>query len=85
MPGFAARMYTYIHCELLIFFQVDFCDSEGEGVSNGGSRSDRMRDVLHSHNDTSSSVNSTGWTWCQGKDFLSGEHGEFIDGHHHMM
>ena len=37
-------------------------------MSNGGSRSDGMRDVSHLHNDTSSSVNSTGWTGCQGKD-----------------
>ena len=34
-------------------------------MSNGGTRNDRMRDVSHLHNDTSSSVNSTGWTGCQ--------------------
>ena len=46
-------------------------------MSNGGSRSDGMRDVSHLHNDTCSSVNSAGWTGCQRKDFLSGDHGEF--------
>ena len=38
-------------------------------MSNGGSRSDRMRDVSHLHNDTCSSVNSAG---CQRKGFSVG-------------
>ena len=54
-------------------------------MSNGGTRSDRMRDISHLHNDTSSSVNSAAWTGCQRKDFLLGEHGELVDGQHHMM